>query len=302
MNILVTGGTVFVSQFIAEYFLKLGNKVYVLNRGTKEQPKGAIHLKGDRGNLGNLLKPYSFDCVIDNGYTLDDVRNLHLSLGSFKTYIFISSSAVYKDTLPLPFKEEDLIGYNSYWKDYGLNKISAEEYINNNIPNSYIIRPPYLYGPMNNIYRESFVFECAENDLPIFIPKDGKMPLQFFLVSDLAKFIHEIIKNKPKNRFFNVGNKEIIDINTWVLECYKVLNKEPKIIYVNSNINQREYFPFLDYAYVLDVTKQEDLLNSLTPLSIGLKESYLWYKENKDKIRRKPLIEYIKNHFKGELK
>lgn len=31
-KILVTGGTVFVSKYIAEYYVKSGNEVYVLNR------------------------------------------------------------------------------------------------------------------------------------------------------------------------------------------------------------------------------------------------------------------------------
>ena len=32
-KILVTGGTNFVSRFTAEYFVKNGDEVYVLNRG-----------------------------------------------------------------------------------------------------------------------------------------------------------------------------------------------------------------------------------------------------------------------------
>ena len=36
MNILVTGGTVFVSKYIANYF-KNNNEFFVLNRNTKKQ-------------------------------------------------------------------------------------------------------------------------------------------------------------------------------------------------------------------------------------------------------------------------
>ena len=32
MNILVTGGTTFVSRYTAEYFVKQGHKLFVLNR------------------------------------------------------------------------------------------------------------------------------------------------------------------------------------------------------------------------------------------------------------------------------
>lgn len=36
-KVLVTGGTVFVSRFVAEYYGKKGYEVYVLNRNTKPQ-------------------------------------------------------------------------------------------------------------------------------------------------------------------------------------------------------------------------------------------------------------------------
>ena len=39
-RVLVTGGTVFVSRYIAEYYVKMGWNVYVLNRNSREQPHG----------------------------------------------------------------------------------------------------------------------------------------------------------------------------------------------------------------------------------------------------------------------
>ena len=36
-KILVTGGTVFVSRFIAEHYVAKGDEVYVLNRNTRPQ-------------------------------------------------------------------------------------------------------------------------------------------------------------------------------------------------------------------------------------------------------------------------
>lgn len=39
-KVLVTGGTVFVSRFIAEYYVAKGYDVYVLNRNSREQSKG----------------------------------------------------------------------------------------------------------------------------------------------------------------------------------------------------------------------------------------------------------------------
>ena len=57
---------------------------------------------------------------------------------------------------------------------------------------AYILRPPYLYGPMNNVYREAFVFDCALADRKFYLPKDGSMKLQFFHVKDLCRLMEVI--------------------------------------------------------------------------------------------------------------
>ena len=105
MKILVTGGTVFVSRYLAEYFRDLGHTVYVLNRGSRPQSLGVIHINGDRNNLGDKLKGYSFDLVLDvTAYNKREVENLHKALGEFKTYILLSSSAVYPESNKQPFR------------------------------------------------------------------------------------------------------------------------------------------------------------------------------------------------------
>lgn len=43
-KILVTGGTTFVSKYVANYFLNNNYDVYVLNRNTKSQVEGVILL------------------------------------------------------------------------------------------------------------------------------------------------------------------------------------------------------------------------------------------------------------------
>lgn len=187
-KILVTGGTVFVSRYIAEYYVEKGHDVYVLNRNSREQSKGVTLIQADRHNLGDALRGYCFDIVIDTAYSADDVEMLLKALGSWKDYILISSSAVYPEYAPQPFKEDTILGVNKYWGKYGTDKIEAETMLLKRNPNAYIVRPPYLYGPMNNVYREAFVFDCALADRKFYLPKDGEMKLQFFHIHDLCRF------------------------------------------------------------------------------------------------------------------
>lgn len=234
--------------------------------------------------------------IIDvTAYNETDVRDIVNAPDGFGDYIMISSSAVYLETNSQPFTEEQECGFNIHWEDYGTNKIDAEKYLLNKVHNAYIIRPPYLYGKMNNLYREAFVFECAEKNLPFFVPENKEMKLQFFDIEDLCIFIEKIIADKPENHIFNVGNPETVSIEEWVRLCYGVLGKTPDIRCVQPEINQRLYFPFRNYEYILDVTRQMEIMPDVKPLEIGLKQSYDWYKNNRELIVRKDYLQYIKN-------
>lgn len=294
MTVLITGGTVFVSRFTAEYFVRKGYSVYVINRNSRPQPKSVNLIECDRHSLGDRLKNLYFDWVIDvTAYTQEDVSSLLSALGGYGGYILISSSAVYPETLPRPFREEHSCGENRFWGDYGLNKIAAEQFLLGKDSNAYIIRPPYLYGTMNNLYREAYVFDCAEQGRPFYLPKEGKMPLQFFDVEDLCRFMEILMERNPPQKLFNVGNPETVTVAEWVRLCYRVLGKEPRFVSVNETHTQRDYFPFLDYGYRLDVTKMNELIKNVKPFGVGLRESYEWYAGHRELVRKKPLLEYI---------
>ncbi|MGL5715143.1 MAG: NAD-dependent epimerase/dehydratase family protein [Paraclostridium sp.] len=297
-RILVTGGTVFVSKYVANYFQSNNYEVYVLNRGTKQQIENINVICEDRNNLKDCLKEYYFDAIIDVcGYNQNDIENLLNAVGEFKDYIFISSSAVYPETNIQPFSEGQNIGPNKIWGRYGIDKMEAEKYLISRVPNSYILRPPYLYGTMQNVYREPFIFECALKNRKFYIPKEGKMKLQFFDVNDLCKVIEKILEIHPKEHIFNVGNKELVDIDTFVELCYRVVGSPLEKVYIHNHDNQRDYFSFYEYEYVLDVTKQNELLPEQKDLFEGLKESYDWFKNNSDEVVKKDYIKFIQQNF-----
>lgn len=294
MKILVTGGTTFASRYTAEYFAKRGDKVYVLNRGNAEQSEGVTHIMCDRHALRNKLKRYAFDAVLDvTAYNGRDVREIANALGEYGTYILVSSSAVYPETLPQPFAERQKTGANSIWGKYGTDKIEAENAAAELFDDYYIVRPPYLYGEMNNLYREAFVFECAEQGRTFCVPKDGKMQLQFFHIDDMCQLIESLLMMRPKEIVFNIGDPETVSVEEWVRLCYEVVGAEPKLKYISGDIPQRSYFPFYDYEYVLDVSRQRTVMPWHISLKDGLKRSYEWFRENRDAVRRKPLMEFI---------
>ena len=295
---LLTGGTTFVSKYTAEYFVKKGYDVTVLNRGSRPQVSGVTHINCDRTQLGDLLRGKHFDAILDiTAYTEEHVRTLVDSGVCFEDYIFISSSAVYPETNAQPFTEEQDCGRNSIWGDYGTNKLQAEEYLRENVPNAYMLRPPYFYGKYENLYREGFVFDCAMRDRPFYLPGDGSMKLQFFHVRDLCRFVEILLEKHPERKVFNVGNPETVTVKEWAELCYRIAGKTPRFVSVDRSVFQRNYFCFHDYEYVLDVSRQSALMPDTLPLEQGLKEEFEWYKNNPDSVyRRNPYMEYIDSH------
>lgn len=293
-KILITGGTTFVSKYAAQYFKEHNYDVYVLNRNTKPQIEGVTLIEGNRHALGEKLKNTHFDVVADiTAYDASDIEDLQEALGSFDQYIMISSSAVYPENGVQPFKEDSRMEVNKFWGKYGTDKIDAEKSLLERVPDAYILRPPYLYGPMNNVYREAFVFDCAKEDRKFYLPKDGEMKLQFFHVKDLCRFMEIIIETKPADHIFNVGNAEAVSIKDWVTMCYACFDKALSFVPVYEDIEQRNYFSFYNYEYYLDVQKQQTLFSRTISLEDGLQEAAEWYVANEDEVVKKPYLEYI---------
>lgn len=299
MKILVTGGTVFVSKCVAEYFLEKGDEVYVLNRNSRVQPKGARLIEADRLNIGGKLKNIYFDAVVDvTAYTAEDIECLLDELVGFGKYVMISTSAVYPETLKKPFKEGDLCGPNKFWGLYGANKIKAEQSLFKRVPEAYVLRPAYIYGEQNNLYREAFVFDCAMANLPFYLPENCNLSLQFSYIGDLCKLIGIILEKNPEPRIINVGDSRTVTAEEWVRICYSVAGKKPVFKYAPDEFKLHKYFPFMNYDYEVEVTVQNSLLDSLTPLEEGLRRSFNWYVENGEGyVRKKDYSGFIRENF-----
>lgn len=213
-------------------------------------------------------------------------------LGSFGDYILVSSSAVYPEGNPQPFTEDQPCGPNVHWGGYGTGKLAAETELLSRVPSAYVLRPPYLYGPMENLYRAPYVFECAEAGLPFPLPEKD-IGLQFFHVEDLCRMMEKLLQCHPENRIFNVGNPEPVSISEWVRLCHEAVGKPLRIVTVGGDHPRWAYFPFRDYGYRLDVSRQNVLLPDTKPLADGLREEYAWFRTHREEVGRKEYLSYI---------
>ena len=66
-----------------------------------------------------------------------------------------------------------------------------------------------------------------------------------------------------------------------------------EILKNNSYICENNFY---NYEYKLDVSKQCELMDETKPLEEGLKDAFMWYKDNQDKVNKKLYIEYIEQN------
>lgn len=289
MKVLVLGGTKFVGKSVAQYFYNAGYDVTVLVSGKHPEsvPFGVSHIFADRHNFVNMheaLKNTDFEYIIDvSGYTQEDVFNVveNCNIQTLKKYVFISSSAVYAD-VESPIKEEALRNENPYWGEYGLHKLEVEEYLmeqyeENQFP-ILILRPAYIYGAMNNLYREAFVFDCLDKGIPIVLPGDGHQKIQFIHITDVCRQIEALCTSDSKGEAFNSGNELPLTFNTWLVHIFTATGKQVPVLYDRElKYIDTQYFPFRNISYYLDTSKINALCAPITDFIDGIKDAYSYY-------------------------
>ena len=295
-KVLVMGGSYFIGKHVVNT-LKETYDVTILNRGSKPfndaLVKEIVCDRNDEALLKKSLSPYAFNYIIDiSGFTKTQSKTFveSLNLINLEKFIYISTSAAYNiQTLTPPFKETDTLGGDSPFKDYAKNKIEAEDYLIETIPNDklVILRPPIVYGEDNYILRERLIFHLIEQDLPIYIPVSNNK-ISFVYVKDLARDIKRFIENEISPGIYNVGNREPLSFLDWVNLCASVMNKAPNIRFIDNNhpnYDVRYYFPFFDYDNILSVNKIKEQAPFETPIIEGLQAAYKDYQTIKHTIK-----------------
>ncbi|MCP4178346.1 MAG: NAD-dependent epimerase/dehydratase family protein [bacterium] len=308
MKYLVFGGSQFVSWYIVKRLVETGNEVITITRGNKKNIHNdkVTEIYADRRDsvqLKSALKNIDIDYVIDvSGYNKQDISfSIEALKGkNINAYVFISSGAIYKENNKLPFTEISATGKNSFWGCYGTDKLEAENYLmdiykQNSFP-VVILRPPYIYGEGNNVYREAFIFDRLKDNKVILLPNKGETIIHFIHIEDLFKTIEKIIDTKIAGCIYNVGNENGITFKEWVKICMSVYGKNVDLIefeYKKHMYEPRDFFPFHDYDFYLDVSKVSRIYKPEITLEKGLDLSLKWYSDNGEKVSKRD--RYSKN-------
>lgn len=238
-SVLVLGGTRFVGLHAVIELVRRGYEVTVLNRGTHPEvlPPGVKHLKCDRkdeallrGTLESAVAKGGFDAVVDpSAYVPSDVEPVIDVLGArVGSYVFISSGSVYRSRDVFPWYEDlpQVTGLSA--GAYGYNKKLCEDALmeacgRHGFP-ARIIRPGYIYGPHNTVYREAYFFDRIRAGRPVLVPGTGVVLSQFGYVDDLANLIILAMKApRASGQAFNFAGRYMRPLDDYVRACARAV-------------------------------------------------------------------------------
>ncbi|WP_068318700.1 NAD-dependent epimerase/dehydratase family protein [Polycladidibacter hongkongensis] len=253
MKLLVIGGSGFIGSALIPQALAQGHEVAVLNRGHRPMAdvRQIVADRSQPGQMQAVAEP--FDAVIDlSAYTAQASAEALKAFGKLTSrWIHLSSAAVYVDGATSAPSESCPIGGAAIWGSYGSDKAAIDSFLLKEAANkSVILRPPYLYGPNNNIERESFIWTRCLNKWKIAIPGNNTAKIQFLHVDDLAQaLLYFAQEGKDHSGVFNVAAPEEIGLQEWVGLLGDICGAPPTLVDGGEALRgqaARSYFPFRD--------------------------------------------------------
>jgi 2'-hydroxyisoflavone reductase len=303
MNCLVIGGTQFIGRFLVAELLKAGHSVTILHRKpTHDLGRRVKNLMADRNNPRDMkasLAGKTFDVVFDHAYdwergtTAAHVEGAVNAInGSLHRYIFMSSVAAYGDGLN--HHEGDALAPDDAADLYVRNKATSERALFRlhqrvGLP-VVTLRPPFVYGPENPMYREAFFWDRLRAGRRIILPGDGRRLMQFVYVKDVVQAsIRAMEEPSAVGHAFNIANARPLAQSEFVEALAHACHKPVEFVRIPRDyllragghpMGPKMYFGiYMDVPPITQVTAKVQRMLKFKPtdFATGLAETYKWY-------------------------
>ncbi len=268
MKILFIGGTGTISTAISKRLVEMGEELYLINRGNKndELPEGIHYIIGDINDeeaIKEKIKDLTFDAVCDFiGFVPSQLeRDYRLFKGKTRQFMYISSASAYhKPVCDYRITEGTSLN-NPYW-EYSRNKIACEEYLmklsrEEGFPVT-IIRPSHTYNEKSvplGVHGSNGSFQVIKRMLEgkqVIVQGDGTSLWTMTDSRDFAKAFVGLIGNaKAIGEVFQITTDESL---TW--------NQIYSIIADALGVEYRPYYVASDFLAAVAPAKY-DLLGGL---------------------------------------
>ncbi len=257
MQILIIGGTGFISSRIVDKLLSKGHKITLLNRGkTKNELSANRNLSfvhGDRNDkkvLSDLTAKQKYDVVYDMiAYDENDSKTaVDVFKNKIGRFIHCSTISIYmlQQNVRIPVTEDQTnqklmkeFKRSPFGWDYGINKIKCESVLwKNHNDKSFpvsMIRPTYVSGPQDPARRDWFWIERILDGKPLLVPGDGNFKFQQVYIEDVAEAFCKVIEtDKSNGEAYNVAGGEIFTLNEYLSQLMKLLNKNVDVFHIDQ--------------------------------------------------------------------
>jgi 2'-hydroxyisoflavone reductase len=310
MKVLVIGGTLFIGRGIVASLLKDEHEVTILHRkpghDLGKKVRELIADRNDAESLREALTGKHYDIVFDNAYDWErgttaaqvEATAKAVSEKKLARYVFMSSVAAYGDGLN--HHEGDALAPDNHPDAYVRNKAMSERSLfrlhqRNGFP-IVTIRPPYIYGPGNPYYRETFFWDRLRDNRPLILPGDGRRLMQFAYIKDLVEAcVRSALEPGIVGHAFNVANPRPITQGELVGLLGEIAGKTPHVVRLprerilqagghamGPNLYFGMYYDMPPITQV--ITKAQRMLHFRpTDFQAGLKETYRWYLRHHEK-------------------
>ncbi len=230
MKYLVTGGAGFIGKYLVKELLETGHQIVVLDNLSNSKnltlPLKVEFIDGDIRNIDDVKKAskgvdlvYHLAAKISTSESIEK-RSLYYAVNikgtqnifevnKNKKIVFISSAAVYGDTLELPIKETQRLIPKS---PYSETKISCEKIISQN-PENCIVRLFNVYGLGQSKEYASVLtkfFSAINEKRSLLVFGEGNQTRDFVHISDV---VSALLFLQNERGVFNIGTGKEISVN-----------------------------------------------------------------------------------------
>ncbi len=286
-NLLIIGGTGFLSGTLSKEALAAKWNVFSLTRGKRPLIPGITPLTADRKDPAALKSALNapgvtFDLVIDCiAYDPADVASVLPMLAPIaKHYVLVSTDFVY-DPAHRKFPQSEINAAYTSAPGYGANKRLCELALQSSPIPWTVIRPCHIYGPGSLLgcsppdNRDAKILEKIKAGHPLPLV-GGNYLQQPIFAPDLARLLLSIHNNKNAvGQTFNAAGPEFVESTAYyhfigqALSLPVTIHPIDAVAYLAANPDKA---PFLCHRiYDLSRMKAAGLAVPATPLPVGIK-------------------------------
>lgn len=211
-NVLILGGTGWLSGRIARRWVHEGAAVTCLARGARPAPDGAVLVRGNRDSAGvyDELARSDWHHIVDVSSQAGQVEAAVAALGEHaRRWTYVSSMSVYSDEATVGPDESAPLHPPARPGDdyeYGAQKVAAENAVRTLGRRALIVRPGLIVGdgdPSDRFGYWAAAFLRAGEEPVLLPPLEGRS-VQVIDVEDVAEFVVTTSATGPVNAIGDV--------------------------------------------------------------------------------------------------